>query len=50
VYLKVKDNVFNQYYIECKKETYDDGSEEITVDALVDMALTKYNQFKQNKT
>lgn len=45
-YLKVDDSVFNRY-IERKKEAYDDGSEEVTVDALLDLALVKYNQIKQ---
>lgn len=46
-YLQVTDNTFN-WYIERKKETYDDGMEDITADALMDMGFTKYNQLKQS--
>jgi hypothetical protein len=46
-YLSVQDHAF-QRYIEHKKETYYDGSEEITINALMDMALNKYNQLKQD--
>jgi hypothetical protein len=48
-YLKVKDKSFLRF-IEHKKEDYDDGSKEITVDALLDLALVKYNQLKQSGT
>lgn len=48
-YLKVKDNSFMRY-IERKKEAYDDGSENVTVEVLMDLALVKYNQLKQSNT
>jgi hypothetical protein len=54
-YLQVTDETFKRY-IERKKEVYDEGSEDITVSTLMDLALVKYNQLsqagelKQNKT
>jgi hypothetical protein len=47
-YLKAKDTAFIRY-IECKKEAYDDGSEDISVETLMDLALIKFNQLKQAK-
>jgi hypothetical protein len=47
-YLKVKDTAFVRY-IERKKEAYDDGSEDISVETLMDLALIKFNQLKQAK-
>jgi hypothetical protein len=44
-YLKVKDTAF-MHYIKLKKEAYDDGSEDITVETLMDLALIKFNQLK----
>jgi hypothetical protein len=46
-YLSVPDHAFRRY-IERKKETYYDGTEDITINALMDMALNKYNQLKQD--
>jgi hypothetical protein len=48
-YLTVNDNAFIRF-IERKKEVYDDGTEEITAEALMDMALNKFNQLKQSNT
>jgi hypothetical protein len=46
-YLSVPDHAF-RHYIERKKETYYDGSEDITIGTLMDMVLNKYNQLKQD--
>jgi hypothetical protein len=45
-YLQVTDETF-KCYIERKKEVYDEGSEDITVGTLMDLALVKYNQLSQ---
>jgi hypothetical protein len=45
-YLQVTDETFKRY-IERKKEVYDEGSEDIMVGTLMDLALVKYNQLSQ---
>jgi hypothetical protein len=45
-YLQVTDEAFKRY-IERKKEVYDEGTEELTVGTLMDLALVKYNQITQ---
>jgi hypothetical protein len=47
-YLAVEDHNFHKF-IERKKEDYDDGREEITVQALMTTAETKFNQLNQSK-
>ena len=47
-YLKVKDKEFHGF-IQRKKEAYNDGTEDITVETLMDFALVKYNQLEQSK-
>jgi hypothetical protein len=47
-YESVKDDDFQQY-IKRKKEEYDEGTP-ITPNALMDLALVKYNQLNQSKT
>jgi hypothetical protein len=48
-YLEVEDSAFKKF-IERRKEEYDDGKEEITVQSLMDQALNKFNQLNENKT
>lgn len=48
-YLEVEDSTFKKF-IKRRKEEYDDGKEEITVQSLMDQALNKFNQLNENKT
>lgn len=48
-YLLVEDKVFNQFILN-KKEKYEEGDPAITPQALMDMALIKFNTLRQSKT
>ena len=48
-YQEVEDSTFKKFIVR-RKEEYDDGREEVTVQTLMDQALNKYNQLNENKT
>ena len=48
-YMLIKDKAFNQFILN-KKEKFEEGDPSITPQALMDIALNKFNTLKQNKT